>query len=116
MTQQYQPAGHSYGDVVMPQRPTMPPQNTGWAVAAMLFFWPLAFSAFSHSAKVFPLWSTGDYEGAQRASDQAKKLGKISLLIWAIFIVAVIVFYGVIFAAVLSNMDSFESTTYPTYR
>ncbi len=82
MTQQFQQHGFQHSAAPEYSRPPLPAQNTGWAVAAMLFFWPLAFSAFSNSAKVFPLWMMGDYEGAHRASAQAKKLGKISLIIW----------------------------------
>ena len=116
MTQQYHTAGFRNGDVGTIPRPPMPPQNTGWAVASIVFFWPLAFSAFGHSAKVFPLWSMGDYEGAQRESDQAKKLGKLALIICAVLIVLFIVLYGLIIAVAVANVGSAPTTTYPAYR
>ncbi|ADG98314.1 Interferon-induced transmembrane protein [Segniliparus rotundus DSM 44985] len=56
-----------------------PPDNKGWAIAAIFLFWPLCFAAFSASGKVVPLWQQGDFAGAQRASEEAKKWGKISL-------------------------------------
>ena len=36
---------------------TMPPVHAGWAVATLLCFWPLAFSAFTHAFNVYPLWA-----------------------------------------------------------
>ncbi|MDG3010250.1 CD225/dispanin family protein [Rhodococcus sp. D2-41] len=90
--------------------PPVPPTNAGWAVAAVVFFWPLAFSAFTHSSNVFPLWSRGDHAGAQYASDRAKTLGKISLGLffglWALFIV----FYVIIIAVVVANSGGDTST------
>ena len=42
------------------QPPPAPPSvNAGWAVAALLFFWPLSFSAFAHAFNVYPLWASG---------------------------------------------------------
>ena len=78
----------------------MPPTNTGWAVVALLFFWPLAFSAFANSGKVSALWMVGDVAGAQYSSDQAKKMGKIALLVWGICTALLVIFYGaaVVFA------------------
>ena len=119
MTQQVQnirPGGFQYNAPVEQIRPALPPQNTGWAVAALIFFWPLAFSAFSHAAKVYPLWATGDYAGAQAASASAKRLGRIALLVWAIFVVALIVFYVVIFAAAMSAMNDLPSYSDYSYR
>ncbi|MEE2058382.1 CD225/dispanin family protein [Rhodococcus artemisiae] len=114
MTQQFQQHGFQHGAAPEYSRPPLPAQNTGWAVAAMLFFWPLAFSAFSNSAKVFPLWTMGDYEGAHRASAQAKKLGKISLMIWVVFMVLLVVLYVVIFAVAMASVEAV--TDYPSYR
>lgn len=119
MTQQYQQFPHAVAPQAAPPAPKVPlPQNNvGWAVAALIFFWPLAFSAFKHSSNVVPLWLTGDYAGAQNAADQAKRLGKIALIVWAVFLVLLVVFYIVIFAAVISAAGSMEfDTSYPSYR
>lgn len=71
-----------------------PANNIGWAVTSLLFFWPLSFSAFTHSLNVFPLWSEGDTEGARYASQRARYLGILSLIIggilFALFVVAYI--------------------------
>ncbi|HET8994267.1 MAG TPA: CD225/dispanin family protein [Rhodococcus sp. (in: high G+C Gram-positive bacteria)] len=114
MTQQFQQAGFQNGPAANHLRPVLPAQNTGWAVAALIFFWPLAFSAFDNSSKVFPLYMMGDYEGAHRASAQAKKLGKISLIIWAVFMVLFIVLYVVIFVVAMASVEAV--TDYPSYR
>ncbi|MUM19121.1 CD225/dispanin family protein [Mycobacterium sp. CBMA271] len=60
--------------------PKPPPTNVGWAVAAVVFFWPLAFSAFTNALNVTQFWLTGQYDRAQESSDRAKLLGKIALL------------------------------------
>ncbi|MFJ4653280.1 CD225/dispanin family protein [Nocardia sp. NPDC088792] len=71
-----------------------PANNIGWAVTSLLFFWPLSFSAFTHSLNVFPLWSEGDTEGARYASHRARYLGILSLIIggilFALFVIAYI--------------------------
>ena len=61
--------------------PPPPPSNVGWAVAAMMFFWPLAFFAFSDALKVFPRWYSGDLDGARAASSRARMLGIIALFL-----------------------------------
>lgn len=91
-----------------PQASTAPPpSNIGWAVAALLFFWPISFSAFTHSSNVFPMWSTGDHQGAQYASDRAKQLGKIALIVWAVLIVGFFVVYGVLIAVILNSIPQY---------
>ncbi|WP_078328412.1 CD225/dispanin family protein [Mycobacteroides salmoniphilum] len=60
--------------------PKPPPTNVGWAVAAVVFFWPLAFSAFTNALNVTQYWLTGQFDRAQESSDRAKLLGKIALL------------------------------------
>ncbi|MFC9840367.1 CD225/dispanin family protein [Rhodococcus sp. NPDC127530] len=64
-----------------PTPPPLPPSNVGWAVAAVVFFWPLAFAAFSDALKVFPRWCSGDLAGARAASRRARTLGIIALSI-----------------------------------
>lgn len=114
MTQQFQQHGFQPGAAPEYSRPPLPAQNTGWAVAALIFFWPLAFSAFDNSSKVLPLWMMGDYEASHRASAQAKKLGKISLIICAVFTVLLVILYVVIFAVAMASVEAV--TEYPSYR
>ncbi|EOM76194.1 CD225/dispanin family protein [Rhodococcus rhodnii] len=96
-----------------PGTPGVPPRNAGWAVAATLFFWPLAFAAWNHVHDVVPRWLEGNYQAAQYASDRAKKLGKIALLVWALLFVLLIVFYVAIVAvAVSAAVDAPSPTPY----
>ncbi|MCF3940674.1 CD225/dispanin family protein [Gordonia tangerina] len=86
----------------------MPATNVGWAVAAVIFFWPLAFAAFTHSSNVIRLWLSGDHIAAEDASRRAKTLGKVALAIWAVLTVAVIVFYAVMISTALSSASSYS--------
>lgn len=87
----YPPYGSQYGPPGQP-----PPGHLGWAVTAVIFFWPLAIAAFINYARVDSLWYRGDAFGAQRASDAVKRYGVIALCIG----LAIIVFYVILFAAV----------------
>jgi Interferon-induced transmembrane protein len=95
-----QPQGLQPGPQAAP-----PPVHAGWAVAALLFFWPLSFSAFTHAFNVYPLWARGDVAGAQAASDRVRRLGQLSLwlagglfllflIVYALFIMAWIAYGG----------------------
>ena len=86
-----------------------PPSNMGWAAAALLFFWPLAFASFSNAGSVATLWLSGDRVGAQHASDQAKKLGKYSLIAFAVLFVLSIVLYVVVIASAVSSMSAYRA-------
>lgn len=81
----------------------------GWAAAALLFFWPLAFASFSNAGSVATLWLSGDRVGAQHASDQAKKLGKYSLIAFAVLFVLSIVLYVVVIASAVSSMSAYRA-------
>ncbi|MFG1785673.1 CD225/dispanin family protein [Rhodococcus oryzae] len=98
-----------YGPPVPGAVPAPPPTNAGWAVAAVVFFWPLAFAAFNHSSSVYPRWALGDYQGAQYASDRAKQLGKISLGLAIGLGVLFFILYGVIIAAAISGIEDSTS-------
>ena len=83
--------------------PGPPPHNVGWAVAAVLFFWPLSFSAFSHSFNVYPLWAAGNFAGAQYASDRARRLGQLSLWIAGGLFLLFLIFYAIFVLAIISQ-------------
>lgn len=86
--------------------PACPPSNVGWAVATILFFWPLAFVAMSRALDVYPLWATGRYAESEAASATAKKYGMISLIIWGVLILLYLVFI-VIMIAVASTSTGY---------
>ena len=86
-----------------------PPANAGWAVAALLFFWPLAFSAFTHAFAVYPLWASGDIQGARDASDRVRRLGQLSLWIAGALLLLFVVVYTIV-AVVLITQGDFETS------
>lgn len=74
-----------------------PPSNVGWAVAAIVFFWPLAFVAMTRALDVYPLWAAGRHAEAEAASATAKKFGTISLIV---FVALIVLYFIFIFAMV----------------
>jgi interferon-induced transmembrane protein len=80
-----------------------PPHNVGWAVAAVLFFWPLSFSAFTHAFNVYPLWAAGNFAGAQYASDRARRLGQLSLWIAGGLLLLFVIFYVIFLMVLISH-------------
>lgn len=94
----------------IPQNPERPPVNAGWAVASLLFFWPLAFSAFTHAFNVYPLWADGDVAGSRYASDRVKRLGQISLIIAGALLLIVCILYAI--AAIVWFAQGDDSVMY----
>nr|WP_308494486.1 CD225/dispanin family protein [Mycolicibacterium agri] len=86
-----------------PPPPGPPPHNVGWAVASVLFFWPLSFSAFTHAFNVYPLWAAGNYAGAQYASDRVRRLGQLSLWIAGGLLLLLVIFYAIFLLVIISN-------------
>ena len=88
-----------------------PPHNVGWAVAAVLFFWPLSFSAFSHAFNVYPLWASGNFAGAQYASDRVRRLGQLSLWIAGGLLLLFAILYAIFVLVLISQGDATGATT-----
>ncbi len=59
-----------------PQPTSNPPENYLIYAILMTIFccWPVGIFAIIKASKVNELWAIGDYAGAQKASDDAKKL------------------------------------------
>jgi Interferon-induced transmembrane protein len=85
--------------------PGPPSANAGWAVASLLFFWPLSFSAFSHAFDVYPLWASGNLAGAQYASDRVRRLGQLSLWIFGGLLLLFAVLYAIFLVVLISQGD-----------
>jgi Interferon-induced transmembrane protein len=86
-----------------PSQQPPPPVHAGWAVASLLFFWPLSFSAFTHSFNVYPLWARGDVAGAQDASDRARRLGQVSLWLAGALLLLLAIGYTVLMVAWITH-------------
>jgi hypothetical protein len=80
-----------------------PPSHAGWAVVSVLFFWPLAFSAFTHAFNVYPLWARGDVAGAKAASDRVRRLGQYSLWLFGILLLLCAIGYVVVVVALITH-------------
>jgi hypothetical protein len=94
---QYPPYGSPYGPAGQP-----PPGHLGWAIVAILFFWPLAIAAFINYGRVESRWYRGDIAGAQQASEAVKRYGVIALCIG----LAIVVLYIIVFAAAFSTTST----------
>lgn len=93
-----------------PAQAAPPKTNGGWAIATVIFFWPLAFVAFSRALSVPMLWSTGQHDAARDASNSVARLGKISLIIGILLVVLIVVLE----IAVFSSISSTPTPTYPS--
>ena len=84
-------------DNIRPGDAQSPPDNNlVWAiVSTILCCWPIGIFAIIKSTSVNKLWAQGDYAGAQKAADDAKKYsiwgaaaGLILVVLYLIFVVA----------------------------
>jgi hypothetical protein len=83
--------------------PTPPPVHAGWAVASLLFFWPLAFSAFTHAFNVYPLWASGDVAAARQASDRVRRLGQLSLWLAGGLLLLLAILYTIVAVVLITH-------------
>lgn len=80
-----------------PQQPLEPKPSNYLAISiitTILCCWPLGIPAIINASKVNKLWDSGDYAGAQDASNKAKKWTIISAILG--FIAIIISFFGAI--------------------
>lgn len=96
----YQPYGTPQAQYGPPGQP--PPGHLGWAITAIIFFWPLAIAAFINYARVESRWYRGDAYGAEQASQAVKRYGVIALCVG----LAIMVLYIIMFAAVFSTSST----------
>jgi hypothetical protein len=76
-----------------------PPAHLGWAITAVVFFWPLAIAAFINYARVDRDYYRGDLAGAQRASRLVRRLGIIALIVGP----CLLILYAAVVLIVWSN-------------
>jgi hypothetical protein len=62
------------------------PNNMATAVVGLLLFWPVGLFAVLSASKVNNLVAQGDFAGASDASQQAKKMGKLAIIIGAVIL------------------------------
>lgn len=67
-----------------------PANNLLWAVASLLFFWPLGIPAIYYATRVNGLWRSGDRAGADYAATRAKKFAIASMVLGVVVMVLVL--------------------------
>lgn len=87
------------------QRPTVPPKNylVESILITILCCLPLGIVGIINATKVEGLFAAGDYDGAQRAADDAKKWCKWGLISGGIYITVIIIAYAVGIAIGVAN-------------
>ena len=108
-TPQAQPQAQPQADQASQQVAQMPKDYLIWSILSILFcFWPLGVYAIILSNDVKSLWNSGRYQEAKDKSDSAKKMNIICLIIgcvkWLFAITFLIIYFVIIFGAVLSNV------------
>ncbi len=71
--------------------PGMPSTNIGWAIAAVMTFWPCAIPAFVYSARVERLFWSGDPAAARHASNLARGWGIAGVAVGVVLFVPLVV-------------------------
>ena len=93
--QPFSPPGPGFG-------PGPPRNNLGWAIASMLLFWPLGIVSIVKMSEVHGYWALGLPQQAEHSASEAKKWGKIGVIVGAcltgLSIVLMFVYFIVIFA------------------
>ena len=104
VTPVYNTTGGSFNDSAM--KPPMPDNYLVWAILSTVFCClPLGIVSIINSTKVSSAYSMGDYTGAQKASDDAKKWAIWSAVASCIVWVLYIIFFVIIGAAgILSEL------------
>ncbi|GAA1589255.1 hypothetical protein GCM10009678_84490 [Actinomadura kijaniata] len=89
----YQPPGQGYGGYSAPPPQSPPPNHLVWAIlTTILCCLPGGVVSIVYAAQVNSKWSAGDYQGAMKASKNAKTWAIVSAVVGlvgsAIYLVA----------------------------
>jgi len=103
----YPGAPYPYGGPPGWAAPLPPDKNIGWAVAALILFWPLSIPAFIAATKVSDLWFTGRYAEAVQASADARKWGIAGVVVGGSLCLLGLVGYVVVVFFALATSGAF---------
>lgn len=109
-----QPGGHQPMPVPQPVPPPPPygagygavpvDNNLGWAIGSLLVCWPFGIPSLIKSLQVQSLWAQGLHQQAQHSAAEAKKWGKIGVIVGAslmgLYVVGMIAYFVFIFAMI----------------
>ncbi len=82
--------------------PMPPPNNLAWGIAALLLCWPFAIPSLIKANEVNNFWMRGMTDSALASAAEAKKWGKIGVIVGAIGLVLFILLYVVLFVVLFS--------------
>ncbi|MDR2918333.1 MAG: CD225/dispanin family protein [Tannerella sp.] len=102
----YNTSGNMGNNNMNQTAPPMPENYLVWAILATIFCscaFPLGIVAIVKASKVSSAYMAGDYAGAQKASDDAKKFTIWTAVIGGILIFIWLIAYFAFFAAMLSQ-------------
>lgn len=112
MSAQFQPSGYPTQPPAAdppwrpgPVAPPGPPNNMGWAIAAVLFFWPISFAAITAASRVDSAWLRGDVNFAMAESERAKRLGKRAIVIAAVAYALFLILYVTLIVALVGSAN-----------
>ena len=100
-----------------PQRPASPPQapipgappdnNLGWAIASLIVCWPFGIPSIIKATEVQNLWARGWQQHAEHSAAEAKKWGKIGVIVGAslvaLYIIGLLLYFVFLFAVLVPN-------------
>lgn len=88
--------------------PGMKPNNyLVWAIISIFLFWPLAIPAIIQANRVDPMWNSGQYAEAQKASDKAKQYSLLATIIGPCLWVLLIILEVTVFASAVHTIDTY---------
>ena len=67
--------------------------NLGWAIGAIIACWPFGIPSLIKALNVNTLWAQGRPDLAQQSADEAKKWGKIGVIVAASLIGVYVLFF-----------------------
>ncbi|CAM00810.1 interferon-induced transmembrane protein [Saccharopolyspora erythraea NRRL 2338] len=84
-----------------------PNNNIGWGIGSIFLCWPFAIPSLIKATSVQNLWAQGQFQQAQEAADEAKKWGKIGIIVGASGWALLILFYVIVFVVALGAASSY---------
>lgn len=100
------PPSHPYAGRTAPHGPVPGPSPaTGWVVAAIVLFWPLAIPAYLASQRSSRALGAGDLATAYREGRTARGLGIAAVAVSVVWTLVVVGLYAALLVAALRTFD-----------
>jgi Interferon-induced transmembrane protein len=100
------PAYQGYQNHYYPPQGMPPPNHLGWAIAAILLFWPVGIAAIIKSTQVDRYWMMGQHGLAEQASRTTRTLGIVSLVVAGSLVVLWFLLFFVFFAGFIDQIPA----------